>query len=54
LGLGRGTKQTCKLERFVALRPRGQKPGAIQRIRREDFPVDPVGRALCVFAHDPK
>jgi hypothetical protein len=54
LGFGRTTKQACKLERFVALRPRGQKPGAFQRIRREDFPVDSVGRALCIFAHDLK
>jgi hypothetical protein len=48
------TKQACKLERFVALPPRGQKPGLLQRIRRADFPVDPVEGALFVFAHDPE
>src|SRR6476646_3707209 len=53
-GFGRTTTQASKLERFVALRPRGPKPGAFQRSCREDFPGDSVVRALCVFAHDLK
>ena len=42
LGFGSTSKQACKLERFVALRPRGQKPGTLQRVCRQHFPVDSV------------